>query len=269
MEIVHFSKFNPSGNMTVLVDSQHDPSEYAPLAQQLMQTSHVGCEQVGFIERADGDVPHRLVMSGQEFCGNGTLAFIHYLKTRNLLTSSSVALNVSGLNDPVQCVVHEETNEYETSLPRPIHMEARRYCIDDVVFEGLEIQYDTYQHFVCPITVWSDALATSMETFVRETQWPAHLTAIGIMLYDVLHARLYPLIYIPQVDSVIWEQSCGSGTGSVGVYEAYRQGVEQVEKEIVQPGGVLSVGVTRTGMDYDITIKGQVVTVATGLAYIE
>ncbi|PWZ60504.1 diaminopimelate epimerase, partial [Staphylococcus pseudintermedius] len=28
MEIVHFSKFNPSGNMTVLVDSQHDPSQY-------------------------------------------------------------------------------------------------------------------------------------------------------------------------------------------------------------------------------------------------
>ncbi|WP_415427086.1 hypothetical protein [Staphylococcus borealis] len=57
-----------------------------------MQTSHVGCEQVGFIVDAKGDIPHQLVMSGQEFCGNGTLSFIHYLKTRDLLPSSSFEL---------------------------------------------------------------------------------------------------------------------------------------------------------------------------------
>lgn len=269
LEIVHFSKFNPSGNMTVLVDSQHDPSQYPIIAQQLMQTSHVACEQVGFIEEVKGDIPYRLVMSGQEFCGNGTLSFIHYLKTREIFTSSSVELEVSGLNETVRCAVDEENGQYETTLPRPIHIEERRYCIDDVVFEGLEIQYETYQHFVCPIPVWSDRLAASMEAFVRTTTWPAHLTAVGIMLYDALHQRLYPLIYIPQVDSIVWEQSCGSGTGSVGIYEAHRQQSGEVTKEIAQPGGMLTVGVTRTEAGYETTIKGRVTTVATGLAYIE
>ncbi|UWF56680.1 hypothetical protein NZD48_11795 [Staphylococcus hyicus] len=50
-DIVHFSKFNPSGNMTVLVDSDHVESAYVPIANQLMQTSHVCCEQVGFVIR--------------------------------------------------------------------------------------------------------------------------------------------------------------------------------------------------------------------------
>ncbi|MEJ7542256.1 histidine racemase CntK [Staphylococcus intermedius] len=269
LEIVHFSKFNPSGNMTVLVDSQHDPADYARIAQQLMQTSHVGCEQVGFIVDDEGDIPHQLVMSGQEFCGNGTLSFIRYLKDRKLLSGSSFHLQVSGLDEPVACAVDEARNQYETTLPKPHHIEEKHYTIDDVLFEGLEIQYDTYQHFVCPITVWSDKLATSVEAFVRAQPWPEHLTAVGMMLYDTLHQRLYPLIYVPQVDSMIWEQSCGSGTGSVGIYEVYRHQLDHVEKEIAQPGGALSVIADRTETGYSIAIKGQVSTVATGMAYIE
>lgn len=269
LEIVRFSKFNPSGNMTVLVDSQHDPAQYPHIAQQLMQTSHVGCEQVGFVVDDDGDIPHRLVMSGHEFCGNGTLSFIHYLKDRNLLPSATFNLNVSGLETPVSCAVYDDVMQYETTLPNPQYMKAQSYCIDDVLFEGLEIHYDTYQHFVCPITVWSDSLAKSVESFVRIQQWPKHLTAVGMMLYDTIHQHLYPLIYVPQIDSLIWEQSCGSGTGSVGLYEAYQQQLDHIEKEIIQPGGTLSVMVNRSENGDTIAIKGQVSTVATGLAYIE
>ncbi|MBM0869059.1 histidine racemase CntK [Staphylococcus auricularis] len=269
MEIVHFSKFNPSGNMTVLVDSTHDPSEYAGIAQQLMQTSHVGCEQVGFIVDAKGDIPHQLVMSGQEFCGNGTLSFIHYLKTRDLLPSSSFELQVSGLSEPTRCAFYEETGEYEVALPGPTEILKKQYTIDDVIFDGLEIQYDTYQHFVCPISVWSDRLAISVEKFVRQHQWSEHFTAIGIMLYEAHQRLLHPLIYIPQVDSITWEQSCGSGTGSVGVYEAYRRHSSHIEEEILQPGGALSVSTRRQDEGYEISIKGHVSTVATGLAYLE
>ncbi|EGQ3938322.1 diaminopimelate epimerase, partial [Staphylococcus pseudintermedius] len=80
---------------------------------------------------------------------------------------------------------------------------------------------------------------------------------------------LHPLIYIPQVDSIIWEQSCGSGTGSVGVYEAYRRHSSHIEEEILQPGGALSVSTRRQDEGYEISIKGHVSTVATGLAYLE
>ena len=47
-----------------------------------MATTHVCCEQVGFIESVNyenGDNYH-LVMSGNEFCGNATMSYIHYLK---------------------------------------------------------------------------------------------------------------------------------------------------------------------------------------------
>ena len=49
-QVIEFSKYNPSGNMTILVHSKHDASEYASIANQLMAATHVCCEQVGFIE---------------------------------------------------------------------------------------------------------------------------------------------------------------------------------------------------------------------------
>ncbi|MFT8135470.1 hypothetical protein, partial [Salmonella enterica] len=91
---------------------------------------------------------------------------------------------VSGMDTPVHCAIHETPQQFETTLPQPEKILERQYKIDDVLFEGLEIQYDTYQHFVFPITVWSEKLASSIESFVRAEEWPEHLTAVGLMLYD-------------------------------------------------------------------------------------
>ena len=55
--------------------------EYASIANQLMATTHVCCEQVGFIESTQNDDGNdfHLVMSGNEFCGNATMSYIHHL----------------------------------------------------------------------------------------------------------------------------------------------------------------------------------------------
>ena len=57
------------------------------------------CEQVGFIESVNyenGDNYH-LVMSGNEFCGNATMSYIHYLKERLLIQHQQFQLRVSGV----------------------------------------------------------------------------------------------------------------------------------------------------------------------------
>ncbi|MDU4600801.1 MAG: diaminopimelate epimerase, partial [Staphylococcus warneri] len=42
-QVIEFSKYNPSGNMTILVHSQHHPSDYAKIANRLMASTHVCC----------------------------------------------------------------------------------------------------------------------------------------------------------------------------------------------------------------------------------
>ncbi|PTH56777.1 histidine racemase CntK [Staphylococcus agnetis] len=267
-DIVHFSKFNPSGNMTVLVDSEHDASHYVTIANQLMQTSHVCCEQVGFVikPQSSNDL-YGLQMSGNEFCGNATLSLLHYLKERQLVQAGELSLHVSGVSTPTPCVIHA-LGDYEVTLPAPHTYEWQSLKLGTKTFDVLKITYASYCHFVVPIASYSEAMCQTVEAFVKHETWPSHFKTIGMMLYNADEHRLYPLIYVPELGSIIWEQSCGSGTGSIGIYEALNHTNGCADVVVHQPGGALRV-CAQMGESSRITIRGHVKTVAMGLAYIE
>ncbi|MCQ9301453.1 histidine racemase CntK [Staphylococcus hyicus] len=267
-DIVHFSKFNPSGNMTVLVDSNHVESAYVPIANQLMQTSHVCCEQVGFVIRPQSSNGlYGLHMSGNEFCGNATLSMLHYLMERDLVPVGKLSLQVSGVSTPTVCEIHA-LGDYEVTLPAPHAYEWTTLVLGTEKFDVLKITYASYCHFVLPVVTFDEALYRDVETFVTSQTWSKSFKTIGLLLYDAERCQLHPLIYVPELGSIIWEQSCGSGTGSIGVYEALQQPEKCTDSMVHQPGGVLRVCAQMAASPL-ITIRGHVKTVATGLAYIE
>ena len=45
-----------------------------------------------------------------------------------------------------------------------------------------------------------------------------------------------PLIYIPEVQSLIWENSCGSGAASIGVFQQYQTNQPCKDFKVKQPG---------------------------------
>lgn len=267
-DIVHFSKFNPSGNMTVLVDSEHDCTDYVRIANQLMRTSHVCCEQVGFILKPQsGDDLYHLRMSGNEFCGNATLSMLHYLTERQWVEEGQLSLQVSGVAEPTACVIHG-FGDYEATLPPPLSYEWTAVHLGDQNVDALKIEYASYCHFVVPIAIYDERMRQQVEAFVTSEVWPNHFKTVGILLYHVSKRQLYPLIYVPELGSVIWEQSCGSGTGSIGVFEALHEAKGQADVIVHQPGGALRTYATLKEKIH-ISIRGNVKTVATGMAYIE
>ena len=52
--------------------------------------------------------------------------------------------------------------------------------------------------------------------------------------------RLTPLVFVPAVDTLFWENSCASGTAAIGAWLQKRKGV-RVEASFSQPAGVLRV----------------------------
>lgn len=270
-QIVEFSKYNPSGNMTILVHSKHHPEEYASIANQLMATTHVCCEQVGFIESSDytnGNQFH-LVMSGNEFCGNATMSYIHYLQEHQLLESEQFQLKISGCSQTVSCTVHNQ-QYYEVGMPQVQSIVPRQLIIAGQPYDALELIYETYIHYVIQTQETTMNFKYQVEQFVREQQWHTTFKTIGIMLFDSRQHFLMPLIYIPEVQSLIWENSCGSGAASIGVFQQYQTNQPCKDFEVKQPGGSIVVSSTYSNKKgYITSIKGQVSTVATGLAYIE
>lgn len=263
-KVIDFSKYNPSGNMTVLVHSKHHPSEYADIANCMMKFSHVCCEQVGFVS-STRDGLYKLEMSGHEFCGNATISYLHYLYEHNLLPHSKIELSVSGRADFVQCKICDD-GKYEVNMPKPLSIQHLDLHISNVSYKAIEVIYESYVHIIVPVSEITDQLKRDVETYVRTYKWSNHLKTIGIMLFNTTTQYLVPLIYIPKVKSIVWENSCGSGSASIGIYETWYKQKTIHKLEIKQPGG--SIWVSSNIDDFETSIIGEVSTVAIGQAYL-
>lgn len=264
-KVIDFSKYNPSGNMTVLVHSKHHPSEYADIAKCMMKFSHVCCEQVGFVS-STSDGLYKLEMSGHEFCGNATISYLHYLYENNFLYHSKVELSVSGRADLVQCQIHDN-GKYEVNMPKPLSIQHLDLHIRNVYYKAFEVSYESYVHIIVPISEITDQFKRDVEAYVRTCKWSNHFKTIGIMLFNERTQYLMPLIYIPTMESIVWENSCGSGSASIGIYETWNKQKTIRKLEIKQPGG--SIWVSSNIDDFETSIIGEVSTVAIGQAYLE
>ena len=57
---------------------------------------------------------------------------------------------------------------------------------------------------------------------------------------------LIPLVYIPEIDTLFWENACASGSLAVGDY-LYKQKGSKIEQLLKQPGGEITVTVDENG----------------------
>ena len=77
--------------------------------------------------------------------------------------------------------------------------------------------------------------------------------AYGIIPYAAVaaaHYRILPYVYVPAAGSRVFEQACGSGSLSLGLWLQHRQGIQSIE--VAQPGGILTV---ETGKQNYITAE--------------
>ena len=104
---IHYQKYSPTGNVTLLVTTPVPRKDQPGIAARLLGPGGVGGEQAGFIEPAgDARCPARLQMMGGEFCGNATMSLGAMLARERDLTDGEaldLMLEVSGLDAPVPC----------------------------------------------------------------------------------------------------------------------------------------------------------------------
>ena len=155
-------------------------------------------------------------------------------------------------------------------MPKVHQVKERFVKLGEQQFKAFEISYDTYIHYVMMCDDVDLAIKQRVEDFVSAQTWHRQFKTIGVMLFQQDKQFIYPLIHIPAIDSLIWENSCDSGAASIGVLVNYLTDHDIQDYLVNQPGGSIIVSSRKSGQnEYQTTIKGQVSTVATGQAYIE
>ena len=106
MDKIQYCKFDPTGNITALVETKVDIADQPAVAARIME-EEPDVEQVGFITYvkdaapADGDAPISLRMAGGEFCGNATMCAAAHFASHGGLQSGAVPVQVSGASAPL------------------------------------------------------------------------------------------------------------------------------------------------------------------------
>ena len=247
-QTVEYTLFDPTGNITLLVETPVPASGQPLVAQRLMELEPAA-EQVGFVAPG-GAGAIRLRMAGGEFCGNASMSAAALAFSRTGQSGGTVTVNVDGTDAPVNVALTALPDgawRGAVTMPRPLSAGTEElpggYCLPVVRFPGIV-------HVIC-----EDAIARTAAEELAPV-WCRHLgaDALGVMMLDRLRGSLAPLVYVPAAGTLCWETSCASGTTAVGAWLAKEAGAP-VELSLTQPGGTLSIAADADG---SLTLTGTV-----------
>ena len=268
---IHYTLLNPTGNITLLVESSVPLEEQPALAKKLMELEPE-TEQVGFVKffppdgvlRLDADVELR--MAGGEFCGNATMsaAALYLERTAECVdppaesgwaevrtAERTVTVRVSGTAEPVRVrmeALEDGSWRGTVAMPRPEaqeHVRANDGSLLPVVrFPGIShvIVEEQRKESGSPSSGNRQPISRAdAEKLAPLLCSELGAEALGLMFLNREEGTLHPLVYVPEAGTLVWESSCASGTTAVGAWLAAGQKNRSVRLSLRQPGGTLEI----------------------------
>lgn len=231
---IDYYVINPTENITILVETPVKKELQPFVASELLRREKRG-EQVGFIEKSDEyDICVR--MAGGEFCGNAAIsAAALYLKENPFKSEISVYLSgKSVLVKPIQ------NSHSKFKFSAYIQNTA---LVGDVSFETANKQYKfplVSLEGISHIIAEKSFVDFDPEKAVKQICNDINTSALGIMMLEKSTNTLTPLVFVPESNTLYWENSCASGTAALGAYLFYETG-KKVSLDVNEPGGTLNI----------------------------
>ena len=259
---IKYHIFDPTGNITSLVESPVAVEAQPGLAEQIM-ARHPLVEQVGFVRKADDNesgFDMELRMAGGEFCGNASMcAAVWYTEQIaeedhacgtefDRKQAGKVVLRVSGASAPVEVYLTKATeNLYSTAIrmPQALDITKRSFSSGALTEELPVVRLEGISHIIIESGHMYSLLMGDREAAEKTVrQWCGQLDAEGLGLMflqkETEEYVLTPLVYVPGSGTVFWENSCASGSCAAAMYLAARSG-HKADVTLREPGGVLRV----------------------------
>lgn len=251
MTQIDYVLLDPTGNMTILVETPVPVASQAFCATQLM-AAEPSAEQVGFLSPGKDGCDLSLRMAGGEFCGNATLsaAALHCAKQAS---EGPVLVSVSGAPAPVAVEITALAAEQyagAVDMPRPLEILPVLLDFGGRQFRLPLVRFDGISHLICTEAMEREFAESAIRDWCRRLG----ADALGLMLLDEATLRLDPLVYVPAADTLYWESSCASGSAAAGAFLAEKAG-KSITAAFTEPGGILAVSRVPGA---ELTLRGQV-----------
>ena len=240
--MTEYKLLNPSGNITALVTKDFPREKYNVISNEIMK-NNPAVEQVGFLKK-HSDTIFRLEMAGLEFCGNASRAFACYLVKEGYVKTNKFDISVTGYDNLIECNVEQKGDDYFSS----INLKLLKPIIDFIekkVLNNQEISVvhlPGISHILLDQTKFKfdkDNCKNDAKRIIQELNL-INLQAVGVIWFD--KNQINPVVYVKDIDSLFYENSCGSGSLAYGIYHSYLKNADgfftfdviQKNEEVVQ-----------------------------------
>lgn len=236
-----------SKNITALVVTPTNRFNYKDICLNIMKI-HSEVEQVGFVDFSNDRL--RLEMSGGEFCGNATLSAVALFSKLSQKTGD-FSINVSGSNSVIKAASEITGNDYFCNCFIPFPKRRDDLCVfekgKEFILPVMELEGIT--HIIAPL----DFNKQKAETLIKDYAARNKLSAVGFLFYGEENSSLIPLVYVIDIDTMFYENSCASGSCAICAYEFLKSN-KNVSLLLSQPGGTISVAADKNYITLSNTI---------------
>ena len=257
MDRIQYCIFDPTGNITALVETPVDAADQPAVASKIMELEP-DVEQVGFVTYAnlsalaEGIAPVSLRMAGGEFCGNATMCAAALFAIRSGVQGGAVPVKVWGVSAPFEVLLERQAAlDYSAAVSIPPALAMDELRLADGMLPGSDslnlpiVRMEGISHVI--IEPDSGFFGLKDDPALAETLlrgWCGVLGAecLGMMFLGEGAALrpMIPLVYVPGADTMFWENSCASGSAAAGMYLAAKAG-SPVDVTFDEPAGRLRV----------------------------
>ena len=259
---------DPAGNITILVLTPVDRSDYQRVAHVLLE-EYPQAEQVGYVLAAGPDDAYpRMEMCGLEFCGNASRAFAFYEAICQEPPVKEIDVQVSGCDHPLHAWLEADGREGVAKIQMPVPTDIENIEIripayfsdfaDGDRIKGRLVHMDGISHLIISSISRAAILEAGRERMnelfvtIRDSAYEItgiDFPAFGVMFVDREADHMTPVVYVRDVDTVYFEGSCASGSTAA----AYALAVTDLERSdfvsyrLNQPAGTLYIDIAGEG----------------------
>ena len=229
---ITYSLIDPTGNITLLVETPV-PVEVQPAVARQLMALEPATEQVGFVTCAEDGVSLR--MAAGEFCGNATMSAAALYMQNSRKTEAVVCVRVCGTGCVQVHMTAVPGDVWKGTVTMPQPLSVGRECMPDgrklpvVRFPGL-----------AHVILEKEIEPSEAEFLAADWCQKMDTAALGLMFLNRETSSLKPLVYVPAAGTLFWETSCASGTTAVGAFLAAEVD-KSISLSLSQPGGTLEI----------------------------
>ncbi|MBP3255058.1 MAG: hypothetical protein J6M60_01005 [Clostridia bacterium] len=231
-KIFKYYIYDMCGNVTALVDADDISKEVRKIINDEIMKENNNVEQVGFVSLKE----YKLTMAGGEFCGNATRGSAYYY-----LNGKKGEINLKVANDIVLKAGVDENGKAWTDMPLYSGKEFYRKAsegIYEIRLNGISFiildEEKSEKYLKDKLNIKENA----MEIIKKYNKSEAE--AIGVIFEEkvkkdgIENIKINPIVWVKSIDTLFYENACGSGTTAVGILESIKDGRSK-NLDIIQP----------------------------------